>query len=75
MTIDPSVHIQPMVSIHRSKIDSHPPIFLNEGKTRKYSSIIGRANYDGLKELPKDLLQRTVKKKKTEVYSSIKKAA
>jgi hypothetical protein len=32
MSIDPSVHIQPMVSIHRSKIGSHPPIFLNEGK-------------------------------------------
>jgi hypothetical protein len=31
MTIDPSVHIQPMVSNHRSKIGSSA-IFLNEGK-------------------------------------------
>ncbi len=30
MTIDPSVHFQPMVSIHRSEIDSPITIFLNE---------------------------------------------
>jgi hypothetical protein len=27
----------------------HPPIFLNEGKSNKYSLIIGRAKYHGLK--------------------------
>jgi hypothetical protein len=30
MTIDPLVHFQPMVSIHRSEIDSPITIFLNE---------------------------------------------
>jgi hypothetical protein len=36
MTIGPSVHIQPMVSIHRSKIGFPTPIFQNEGKTSQY---------------------------------------
>jgi hypothetical protein len=49
MAIIPSVIIQPMVSVHRSKIGFPTPIFLNDGKTSKYSLIIGRAKYDGLK--------------------------
>ncbi len=72
MTIDPSVHTQPMVSIHRKKIGS-PAHFSTWRKARKYSSIIGRAKYDGLKGLcQKICCSKTVKMKKAEVYSSIK---
>jgi hypothetical protein len=46
MTIDPSVHIQPMVLIHQSKIGS-PAHFSKWRKARKYSLIIGCAKYDG----------------------------
>jgi hypothetical protein len=35
MTINPSVHFQPMVSIHRSEIDSPITIFFNERKPSK----------------------------------------
>jgi hypothetical protein len=35
MTIDPSVHFQPMVSLHRSKIDSPITIFLNDGESNR----------------------------------------
>ncbi len=71
MTIDPLVHIQPMVSIHRSKI-GYPAHFSTWRKARKYSSIIGHAKYDGLKGLcQKICCSKTVKMKKAEVYSSI----
>jgi hypothetical protein len=71
MIIDPSVHIQPMVSIHRSKIGS-PAHFSKWRKARKYSSIIGRGKYDGLKGLcQKICCIKTVKMKKAEVYSSV----
>jgi hypothetical protein len=35
MTIDPSIHFQLMVSIHRSEIDSPINIFLNEREPSK----------------------------------------
>ncbi len=72
MTIHPSVHIQPMVSIHWSKIGS-PAHFSKWRKARKYSPIIGHGKYDGLKGLcQKICCSKTVKMKKAEVYSSIK---
>jgi hypothetical protein len=40
--------------IHQSKIGSPTPIFLKEGKTSKYSSIICCAKYDGLTLLCRD---------------------
>ncbi len=72
MTIDPSVYIQPMVSIHRSKINLSAH-FSNQRKARKYCSIIGHGKYNGLKGLcQKICCTKTVKMKKAEVYSSIK---
>jgi hypothetical protein len=63
MTIDPSVHIQPMVSIHQSKI----------GSSAHFSKWRKLHKYDGLKGLcQKICCSKTVKMKKAEVYSSIK---
>jgi hypothetical protein len=68
MTIDPSVHIQSMVSIHWSKIGS-PAHFSKWRKARKYSSIIGRGKYDGLKGLcQKICCRKTVKMKKKGIF-------
>ncbi len=72
MTIDPSVHIQSMVSIQWSNIDSSAR-FSKWRKARKYSSIIGRGKYNGLKGLCQKICRtKTVKMKKAEVYSLIK---
>jgi hypothetical protein len=73
MTIDSSVHIQLMVSIHWSKIGSPIPIYLNEGEPSKYSSTIGCTKYNGLNALcQKICCSELLKRIKQRVYSLIK---
>jgi hypothetical protein len=82
-SIDPSVKdFFPLIESidHRSQNPYHNddhrsivsyPTDGKPGKLRKYSSIIGRAKYDGLKGLcQKICCSKTVKMKKAEVYSS-----
>ncbi len=72
MTIDPLVHIQPVASIHQSKIGSSTH-FSKWRKASEYSSIIGRTKYYGLKGLCKKICCiKTAKMKKAEVYYPIK---
>jgi hypothetical protein len=50
--LDPSVHFQPMVLIHRSKIHSPITISMNEGEPSKnILQQLAALNYDGLKGL------------------------
>jgi hypothetical protein len=72
MTNDPSVTFNGWYRSVGQKTIPIPPSFLNVGKTSKYTSIIGIAKYDGLKELRQKICCSELLKRRKEVYSSIK---